>query len=144
MPTVTTSNYQALSRLLAIEFRSLAMYLSDAAPWWHRGDEKAVATLGHVVADQRAMATRIAEHIMDVHGRVDQGKFPMSFTGLNDCGLDYLIGQLIERGKKDIVAIEACVGQLNDDPRGRALAEEALGAAKGHLESFEELDKQTA
>ena len=41
--------------------------------------------------------------------------------------------------KQDIAAIQQCVADLAGDPAGRALAEEVLGNARGHLESLEEL-----
>ena len=35
-----------LNRLLAIAYRSLPMYLAEAGPWTHAGDEQAVRMLG--------------------------------------------------------------------------------------------------
>ncbi len=44
---------KALNRLLMIIYRSLPMYLADAVPWMHPGDEKAKHILNHIVADYR-------------------------------------------------------------------------------------------
>ena len=63
----------------------------------------------------------------------------MEFTDTHDLSLDYLLGKLAFYQKQDIAAIEQCVPDLAGDPQGRALAEEALGTARGHLESLEEL-----
>jgi predicted outer membrane protein len=41
-------------------------------------------------------------------------------------------------------AIEEIVAQLKDDREAQALAEEGLGAARGHLETLEELAAETA
>ena len=138
--TVPTTR-DVLNRLLAIEYRSLPIYLMDGSPWVPRGAVPAAETLRLMVADQQAMAGRIAEQVLERYERVDYGKFPMWFTGVNDCSLEYLIGVIIEELKKDIVSIERCVADLQYDLPARSLAEETLGLARGHLESLEELTR---
>ena len=140
MPQART--HQLLNRLLATQYRSLPMYLVHASPWAHRGDEQALATLQHIVDDQKNLATRIAEYIQQQHGNVDPGDFPMEFTGLNDCSIDYLVRKLTDDQRGVIREIEGIAAQLIADPRARALAEEALGAARGHLDNLEEFAKQ--
>ena len=130
--------YHALNRLLTILYRSLPMYLTFACPWTRRGDEKAVAVLRNVVEDQKQLAARVAEYIMRV-GPVEMGEYPADFPDTHDLALDYLVVKLIQCQKNDVQAIEECVAQLTDDRKAAALAEEALGAARGHLESLEEL-----
>lgn len=134
--------HELLNRLLATQHRSLPMYLIYAAPWTNGGDEGAQAALQHIVDDQKSFSTRIAEYIQQHHGNVELGDFPMEFTGLNDCSLDFLIRKLIERERAAIREIESIVAGLADDPRARSLAEETLGAARGHLENLEELTKR--
>jgi hypothetical protein len=70
---------------------------------------------------------------------VDAGEYPMSYTGLNDLSIEYLIERMIEQQKRDISSIEQCVEQLNLAPMAQTLAKESLGAAKGHLDSLIEL-----
>jgi hypothetical protein len=128
-----------LNRVLTTLYRSLPMYLEYAVPWTHHGDERAVATVLHIIEDQKALCRRIGDYILEHHGRIDSGDYPLAFTSLNDVALDYLIGRLIESQRQDIQVLENCVAQLEHDARSRSLAEEALGAARGHLESLEEL-----
>jgi hypothetical protein len=135
--------YQALNRLLTIIYRSLPMYLTYACPWTHRGDEKAVATLSHIVDDQKQLSNRIAEHILRL-GPIDMGEYPLDFPDTHDLGLDYLIIKLVQCQKNDVAALEHCVVDLKGDRTAAALAEEALGAARGHLESLEELAVEVA
>ena len=72
-------------------------------------------------------------------GDVLPGVFPFEFTGLVDLSADYLLGIIIDHQEKDIAVIQDCVNQLEADPLAQALAEESLGAAKGHLDSLQEL-----
>ncbi len=130
--------YQTLNRLLTIIYRSLPMYLTFACPWTHRGDEKAVATLGHIVEDQKQLANRVAEYILKT-GPIDMGEYPLDFPDTHDLGLDYLIVKLVNCQKDDVAALEQCVADIKNDREAAALAEEALGSARGHLESLEEL-----
>jgi hypothetical protein len=134
----------ALNRLLVIQSRSLAMYLSDAAPWTHPGDERARQVLQQIAADQRQFAGRLTEMLLDRRALRGFGEYPMAFTDTHDLSLDYLISELIYYQKQDIGAIEECVAALKDDRPARALAEEVLAAARRHLELLEELTKQPA
>ncbi len=133
---------RVLDRLRAIHAYSLPMYLSYAAPWWHEGDEAARETLAHIVTDQKEMIDRIGSMIVEGEGAVEPGEFPMEFTSYNDLSMDYLVGKMIEHQERDVEAIERCAAQLAHDPMAKALAEESLGAAKGHLDSLRELRTQ--
>jgi predicted outer membrane protein len=136
--------HQAINRLLTIVFRSLPMYLTFACPWTHRGDEKAVATLARIVEDQKQLANRIAQFILERHDTIEMGEYPADFPDTHDLSLDYLITKLIQRQKNDVSALERCVAELQQDRQAAALAEEALGSARGHLESLEELAGEVA
>jgi hypothetical protein len=128
-----------LGRLFRILNRSLPMYLAGADPWRHPGDEAAANVLADIVADQRLYTGRIAEAILQERGRVDSGDYPMEFTELNMLSLDYLLKEMIRRQRQDIAAIDRCVADLTGNMQYQVLAEEALGNARGHLESLEEL-----
>lgn len=134
----TRSIYNALNRLLTILERSLPMYLSYAMPWTHKSNEKAVIALGHIVAEQKQLAARVAELVLEV-GPMDLGEYPVEFYDTHDLSLDYLLTRLVVYQKRDVAALERCVEALQSDRRAAALAEEALGAARGHLETLEEL-----
>src|SRR5262245_20979210 len=140
----TTDPNAALNRLLLTLHGSVPMYLADAAPWRHHGDERATKVLGHIVADYQMYVGRIAELLLSRRRLAGFGEYPMVFTDTHDLSLDYLIGELIYYQKQDIAAIQDCALALQNDPAGRALAEEILGNARGHLESLEELRKQPA
>jgi hypothetical protein len=137
-------NHHALNRLLTVLYRSLPMYLMYASPWTHRGDEPAVAALKRIAEDQERLATRIAQYVIDQYGRVELGDYPLDFPDTHDLALDYLVGKIVACQKNDVAKIEQVVAALRDDPKAAALAEEALGAARGHLETLEELSAETA
>ncbi|HEY2837958.1 MAG TPA: hypothetical protein VGJ26_02330 [Pirellulales bacterium] len=133
-----------LNRLYIIENRSLAMYMVDACPWSHSGDEKTSQVIAHIVADQKAMSQRLADLIDAREGRVHNASFPMQFTDLNLVSLDYLVGELARLLRQDIEAIRACVEKLAGDREAQELAEEILGAEQAHLEALEDLTPQPA
>lgn len=139
-----TNSNAVLNRLLVILHRSLPMYLADAAPWKHLGDEAAANVLGHLVADYRMYAGRIVNLLLERRQRLEFGDFPMVFTDTHDLALDYLVGELIYYQQQDIAAIQQCIAELKTDAVGQALAEEVLGNARGHLESLQELLKRPA
>ena len=134
------STLMLLNRLIVIHSRSLAMYLAYATPSWHRGEEQARRVLEHIVADQEAIVERLGETILEENGTVAYGTFPTEFTAYHDLSFDFLLQKLIQYQRRDIAEIEKCVEGLTHSPRASALAQEALGAAKAHLESLEELN----
>jgi hypothetical protein len=131
-----------LNRVLTTLYRSLPMYLAYATPWTQRGDDKAVAALQRIVADQKQMANRIAQYVLEHHGPIEMGEYPVDFLDTHDLALDFLVSKLVQCQKQDIAELEKCVALLQSDRPACALAEEALGAARGHLESLEELTGQ--
>lgn len=142
MSEATTNHL--LNRLIAMHNRSLPAYLTYAAPAWHRGDDAAKETLRSIAADQRDTSERLAAMVTAHHGVVDNGEFPIYYTGYHDLSFDFLLNEIIKEQKEDIVAIEAVVAQLSMAPLAKALAEETLGAAKGHLQSLEELKQASS
>ena len=129
---------ETLTRLLAVQFRSLPMYLADACPWLReKADLRITTALGNIAADQKHLCERIADYIYDHHGRVNTGEFPLSFTALHDLSMNYLLSQAVIMQRRLIQTIEQSVSELQDSPAARALAEESLGAARGHLEILE-------
>jgi hypothetical protein len=140
----TDSNLVVLNRLLALHHRSLAQYLRFASPTWLRsGDERAQFTLEAIANDQQALVERIGEMIIELGGIVDHGCFPMHFTGYHDLSFDWLLTKLIEDQRRAIAMIQRGVSSLTL-PMAKAIAEEALGAAKGHLESLQELQRPSS
>jgi hypothetical protein len=139
-----TSTAAIMNRVLELHQRSLPMFLTYAAPWVSNQDGKAVQTLRYLVEDQKRLAARIADYMLEGRWRIENGEFPLEFTGLHDVSLEYLWSKLIEAQRRDIGVIQQCIAGLASDPFARALAEEALGSARGHLESLEEVAPQIA
>jgi hypothetical protein len=133
-----------LNRLLAIEYRSLSMYLADGAgaPWLRDRDQQAWHVLSGIARDQQRMTERIAEAVLDRRGSPHSGEFPVEYTDLNFLSLEYLLAELLYYQRQDIENIEASVSQLGGDAQAQALAQEALGNARAHLELMEGLAKQ--
>lgn len=136
--------FDLLNELFAIEYRSFPMYLTDACPWTHHGDEKASETLHNIVLDQKATVQRIGEFILDAGGRVETGEYPMEFTDTHFLSLDFLLKELVRYQRGDVAAIERIVSRLSDDRTVRELAEETLGMERAHLEALEALICQPA
>jgi len=137
--TSDSRTIDVLNRLLAIHQRSFPMYLESARPFTGANESPAASALSYIAADQRAMAGRIIAMLLEAEAQPGHGEFPMEFTGLNDLGINYLVGRAADYQRQDIASIERCVAELEPVSSARALAEESLGMAKGHLESLEEL-----
>ena len=126
-------------RAFATQYRSLPMYLVYAAPYTGRGSEPALAALRHIVADQEQMAQRIGDLLVQNFGRIESVGFPMEYTALHDLALEYLVKRTVAAQGRDIRTLEGCVVDAAEDAAARSLCEEALGAARAHLDSLEEL-----
>lgn len=133
-----------LNELMLIHACSLPMYLRYAAPWIDEGEERETQALRHIIADQQRIVDRIGHTILDFEGDVESAEFPLVYTGYNDLSFDFLLPKLIEHQKRDVRAIQSCVEQLSHAPLARAVGEEALGMAKGHLETLEEVAEEVA
>lgn len=129
-----------LNDLLTIEYRSLPMYLTYAAPWKHEGDERAAEVMQHIVTDQQLMVSRIAEEVLARGGAPDSGDFSMEFTDMHDLSLDFLIKDVIQWQQGSILRLESIVAALEQDRAARELAQEVLGAERAHLEALQELN----
>jgi hypothetical protein len=132
-----------LNCLLAIHYRSLPMYLASARPWTAPGDEPAAEVLANIAADESHYVQRISDRLIELGAEgadIDRGRFPMQWTDLHDLSLSYLVPIVIEHQKRDIAAIEDCARRLPEEP----IAQEALGAAKAHLEALEALGGKRA
>lgn len=138
------SNHSAidiLNRLYVLHHRSLPAYMDYAKPYALRGDDQAKEVLEQVAVDQKALAERIGEMMLDDHRSPSPGEFPMVYTGYHDVSYEFIIQKAIEQQLDMISIIEICVAQLDLAPMAKSIAEECLGSAKGHLDSLEELAK---
>jgi bacterioferritin (cytochrome b1) len=133
-----------LNRLLAIEYRSLPMYLQGGDTWVHRGDERITTTLRRIVADQQEMAGRISRLVQRRGGTPELGEPRMDFTDTHFLALEFLVERLLREAKRGVAAVEECIDQLADDAVARELAQEVLGSQRAHIEALESVTKQPA
>ncbi|NLY01608.1 MAG: hypothetical protein GXY83_36440 [Rhodopirellula sp.] len=134
-----TDTIAALNGLLQILYRSLPLYLDGKRHWAPRGREEIAGAVAEIARDYQAYIQRVADRIYRWDGCIEPGQFPLEFTAMHDLGLDYLLKELVERQRRDVVAIGRCAEAVSDCPEARALAEEILGNARGHLDNLEEL-----
>ena len=135
---------RVLNQLLAIHGSSLPMYLVSAPPHRQHGDERIWDALRHVMDDQQTMIDKLADHIEQADGTPNHGEFSMEFTGMHDLSMEHILQTVIDRQKCEIEWIEYLSGLIESDPTAKALAQEALGAAKAHVQSLEECSSPTA
>ena len=133
-----------LNRLLAIVGRSFPQYLQYSRPYIPTGRSNLKETIDSIVGDQDVMVERISQTLYNAERPPRYGEFPMEYTDLHDLDIDYLIGAAIKYQQQDIASISAIADQLQLAPAAQALAEEALGMAKGHLDSLQELLPEVA
>lgn len=131
-----------LNRLYAMHNRSLPIYISYTRPWSAPGERGAIETLKLIVADQQQMIERLGGLIIENGDDVFAGGFPMTFTSLHDLSFDYLVTLLIDFQRTFVETISECVDQLNLAPMAKAIAEEALGLAQGHLDNLLDLTRE--
>jgi len=133
------STSRKLNRLLALHCRSLPMYMLDAGSWRSDAAKESdlLQLMNNIVVGHRAISQRIAQTIMDVGGVVSPGPFPMEFTDMNFLSLDYMVREVLELQRRDIGEIENIVRGLSDVPEAKAIAQEALGEARAHLEALQ-------
>lgn len=127
-----------LNQLLQLHSRSLPMYLASARPWTPWGHQRQADVLRVIAEDHAERVDQIADYIQDLGGTVVMGEFPMEYTDLHDLSAQYVLRQVNQKQQQDIQQLTQLTQQLRDDPRALALAEEALGAARGHLQSVQE------
>jgi hypothetical protein len=128
-----------LNHLLAIHNRSLPVYLRSAPPWTGRNGEAGLQVLSSIADAQFAMVDRIGSLIIELRGVVRYGEFPHRFADWHDLSLEFILAKTYDLQQLDIERIGKCVSWLDDSPRAKALAQEALGEARAHLEALAEL-----
>ena len=114
------------------------MYLVSAPPHRMSNQDKAWETIRHIIDDQKLMIDKIGDHIESLEGTPNMGEFPMEFTGMHDLSLDFILARVLEHQQRDVELIEQLSNQLEAGSAAKALAQEALGAAKAHVQSLEE------
>ena len=77
-------------------------------------------------------------------GTPASGEFPMEFTGMHDLSVDHILRSVLDRQQFEVELIDQLSQQLTWDATAKALAQEALGAAKAHIQSLEECSSAPA
>ena len=93
--------------------------------------------IGRLAADSRMYSQRVAEAIIEHGGQPNPGPYPLEFAALNDLGLEFFLREIIVHLKRDQKVIGQCAAELARAPAARALAEEAYGNLRGHIELLE-------
>jgi hypothetical protein len=133
-----------LNRVLAILQRSFPQYMRYARPYIPPGRENVMESINDIATAQDALAERVSQYVFESGGQPDAGKFPVEFTDTHDLAIDFLIQEAIGCQKQDVADLEQCVEKLRLAPAAQSLTAEALGMAKGHLESLQELRAKPA
>jgi hypothetical protein len=137
MPSPETID--VLNQVLEILQRSFPQYMRYARPYIPPGRENVMQTIHEIAAGQDALAERVSQTVFESGGTPDPGDFAIEFTDTHDLAVDYLVQQAIDYQQQDIAELGQCVEGLRLAPLAQSLAAEALGMAKGHLESLKEL-----
>lgn len=128
-----------LNRVLAVLSKSFPQYILFSRPYIPRSRQQVLDTFEEIAADQTMLAERISQCVFDAGGLAQMGAFPMEFTDTHDLSVDHLLREAIRYQHEDIANLQQCRDELTGAATAHALAEEAVGMAKGHLESLEEL-----
>jgi len=145
MPTLRMSSLDTitvLNRVLALLRKSFPQYLRYSRPYIPPKYAAAWETLADVAAAEDALADRVAELVIAAGALPDSGEFATEFTDTHDLGIDYLIREAIGYQQQDIAELESLSAATDLTPAAGSLVSEALGLAKGHLESLQELKPQ--
>lgn len=133
-----------LNRLLGLLCKSFPQYLRWSRPFVPAGRGEVMETIATIAADQDKLAERVSHIISDAGYLPRDGEFPMEFTDMHDLGIDFLINAAVAYQEQDVETISQLVERLQTAPAGKAVAEEALGMAKGHLDTLRELNGAAA
>lgn len=134
-----TTLYHLLNQLLGVVGKSFPQYLRYSRPYMPAGSEAIGETIEAIVHDQDVLAERIGQLLVDADAPLRSGEFPMEYTDTHDLSIDYQLKAAIGYQEQDIESIHGLIDQFQSYPEAKSLAEEALGMAKGHLESLQEV-----
>jgi hypothetical protein len=127
-----------LNRIHVILYRSLPMYLAWARPWSNGSQDAAHTLLDRIVTGQRQICDRLCTLVLELGGTIEYGHFPMSFTSLHDCSLDYVLRLALARQEKEVALLTRLSDELRLVPVAQALALEALGESKANRDMLRE------
>lgn len=140
---MTSETLDKLNQLLAILKNSFPQYLQYSRPYVPPGRGETLEALAAIALDQQSLADRVSRIVYEGGDLPQAGEFPIEFTDMHDLSVDFLVNATIFYQQQDVEAIARLVDQLQTAPAAKAIAEEALGLAKGHLDALRELLQPT-
>ncbi|MGI9457641.1 MAG: hypothetical protein ACR2NU_13840 [Aeoliella sp.] len=134
----TTNAVAALDKLLTLLSRSFPQYLQHSRPYVPAGRDDVQLVFDDIVEDQTLLAERAIDQLSVLGAVPTGGEFPMEFTDTHDLSIDFLVEQAIQYHQQDIQTLRELSQALKLAPSAKAIVDEALGMAQGHLESLQE------
>ncbi len=128
-----------LQDILRRESRSVLLYVDEAFPWTTVTEQKALATLRQIIAEQRRAVAALGQFL--IRQRVPLPylpSFPVSFTTINFLAFDYVLPRLIDSERQSIAELERDLAALKA-PAARAEVEKLLELKRRHLPQLEAL-----
>ena len=135
---MTPETLDNLNRIVVSLDQSLAHYLSDAVPYVSDDAKFGWDVVQSISENQQELVDRVGSFILQQGGGVSSGSYPIQWSALHDVSFEFLLPHLINNQNQLINVLEGCVAD-NYSIQARSLAEEALGQAKAHRDSLEEL-----
>ena len=128
-----------LQDILRRESRSALRYVTEAFPWTTSTEDKALASLKQIIAEEREAVIDLGRYL--VRQRIPMPflpSYPASFTTINFLAFDYVVPMLIEHQRRSIADLERDLAALTD-PAARAEVEKLLAVKQRHLPQLEAL-----
>lgn len=127
-----------LQNIFRREGRSLLQYVSEAYPWTRAGEQKPLAELHKMIAEEGQANADLATFLRRRHVPLPYlGAYP-DFTTVNYVRFDFLLPRLVEAQRQGISALEHDLASLTDAV-ARQEVEKILELKRRHLQKLEEL-----
>ena len=128
-----------LQEVLRRESRSVLMYVAEAYPWAPADEQKALAELQRLIAEERQAVIDLGRFL--VRNRVPLpylGSYPDRFTTLNFLALEHILPRLAEHERQSIADLERDLHAVKD-AAARAEVEKLLAVKCRHLAALDAL-----
>ncbi len=135
---------KVLNRLSMIHNRSFPAFLLQSSSWVRGAADKPAEVLKRIAEANQAMVDRLGRDLYEHRAVADQGEFPMYYADWIDLSAAFTVSAAIDELRRDVDDINQCIEALEEEPMMLAVAQEALGEAKGHIDSLVELSEAPA